>query len=76
MPPLQSFINRILGNPKRRIVRLWKMRPRELRTVLHIHDFEAEMWERGERLGPTSLDHHLALMQLLKDAIVRSEAQP
>ena len=76
MPPLQSLLDRLLGNPKRRVFRLWKLRPRELRTVLHIHDFEAEMWERGERLGPTSLDHHLALMHILKDAIVRPEAQP
>lgn len=70
---LQSLLNRLSRNPRREILRLWKMRPSEQRTVLHIHAFEAEMWEQGARLGASSLEHHLALMQLLKDAIVRPD---
>ncbi|MDB5848687.1 MAG: hypothetical protein JWP29_2439 [Rhodoferax sp.] len=83
MPSLQSLPEFFTGlfpflsrDPRRKAYRLWKQRPCVLRTVTHIHSFEAELWSLGVRLGPTSLEHHLALMYLLKDVIVAPAAEP
>ncbi|MDB5895931.1 MAG: hypothetical protein JWQ88_3462 [Rhodoferax sp.] len=50
---------------ERKIVRLWLSRGPSQRTFLKLHDFPADLWAEGIRLGETSIEHRLAVLKLL-----------
>lgn len=65
------MLRRFLGffSPSQRTLRLWNARDADRRTSTFLHDFEAETWALGLRLGPDVFKHHLAVMLLLRDVI-------
>ncbi|APW37415.1 hypothetical protein RD110_09625 [Rhodoferax koreense] len=65
---MQRRFIRFLCRPQR-IQRLWRARNASERTSPYVHDFEAETWRLGLRLGADPFQHHLAMMRLLKDDI-------
>jgi hypothetical protein len=50
---------------EREVVRLWLERSPSRRTFLKLHEFPAELWESGVRLGDTTIQHRLAVLKLL-----------
>lgn len=64
---LQRFLS--FFSPSQRTLRLWNTRDASQRTSPFLHDFEAETWALGLRLGPDAFRHHVAVMLLLHDVI-------
>ena len=61
---------------ERKILRLWLSRGPTQRTFLKLHDFPADLWESGLRLGETSIEHRLAVLRLLSGFTTQAGGQP